>query len=72
MAAIPGYLTVYEAAEVIGVSHSQCTRYIAEGLLDAADLGHQKLIREEDAKAFNRPPKGNPQFKKAADSRRKR
>lgn len=66
MATLPGYYTVYEAAEVIGVSHSQVTRYIKAGLLPAHELGLQKLIEQEAVHKFKRNPVGNPQFRKSA------
>ena len=59
---LPGLLTLTEAATVIGVSHSQVSRYTTDGLIPTIDLGHQKLIREADAKNFKRPPRGNPSF----------
>lgn len=64
MATLPGYYTIYEAAEVIGVSHSQVTRYVKDKLLPAVELGHQKLIEQEAVHKFQRPPVGNPQFRK--------
>lgn len=72
MATIPGYYTIDEAAEVIGVSRSQVSRYISAGHLQALDLGHQKLIEQQEVHRFERIPVGNPKFreqrKKAADS----
>jgi excisionase family DNA binding protein len=70
MSAIPGYLTVREAADLIGVSHSQVTRYIANGQLPAIELGQQKLIRKADATKFQRPPRGNPAFNARKSSTR--
>ena len=67
MATIPGYYTVYEAAEIIGVSHSQVSKYIRNGQLPATPLGHQKLIEQEAVHKFQRPPVGNPQFRKKSE-----
>lgn len=64
MATLPGYYTVYEAAQVIGVSHSQVTRYIKANLLPAVGLGHQKLIEQEAVHKFRKPPVGNPNFRR--------
>ena len=62
MSMIDGYLTAHEAAAVIGVSHAQVTRYVANGSLAAVRVGNQILLRERDVKRFKRPPRGNPQF----------
>jgi excisionase family DNA binding protein len=67
MATLPGYYTVYEAAQVIGVSHSQVTRYIKSKLLEAVELGHQKLIEQEAVHKFQKPSVGNPNFRKKID-----
>lgn len=64
MAEIPGYLTITEAAAIIGVCHSQAARYIREERLKAVDLGGQKLIKRQDAEKFKRPARGNPNFVK--------
>lgn len=60
---IPGFVDVYDAAEIIGVSYSQCCRYIDDGLLNVHQVGSQRLIRQKDAESFKRPPKGNPAFR---------
>jgi excisionase family DNA binding protein len=62
MSAIEGKLTVYEAAEIIGVSHAQVTRYVRQGLLAAVRVSQAILIDEADAKKFRRPPRGNPKL----------
>lgn len=62
MSAIAGFLTVYEAAEQIGVSHAQVTRYVRDGKLPARRIGQTILIREPDAKRFERPKRGNPRL----------
>lgn len=62
MSAITGFLTPAEAAEVIGVSYEQVTRYVNNELLPAQRVGRQMLIPEKAVKAFKRPPKGNPNF----------
>lgn len=59
---IPGYIRLEKAAEIIGVSHSQVWRYINDGLLDALKVGNTHLVKETDAKGFERPPRGNPAF----------
>ncbi len=62
---LPGFVTVYKAAEMIGVSHAQVTRYIANDQLDATLVGREYLIREKDVRSFVRPPRGNPLFNKS-------
>jgi hypothetical protein len=38
------HTTTYEAAKHLGVSHSQATRYVRDGILDAIRLGNQWLM----------------------------
>jgi hypothetical protein len=59
---IPGYVRLERAAEIIGVSHAQVWRYIDAQQLDALKIGKTYLVRETDAKNFQRPPRGNPDF----------
>ena len=61
---LPGYIRLEEAAEIIGVSHSQVWRYIDEGLLDALVFGNTHLVKRDDARNFERPPRGNPDFRR--------
>ncbi len=63
MSQIPGFLTLAEAAKIIGVSHAQASRYVHDDLLEHAEVGNQYLIPEEAAKNFERPAKGNPAFR---------
>lgn len=62
MAAIPGYLTTAEAAVLIGVDVSQVCRYCQDKKLPAIRVGRSWLIRKTDARAFERPAVGNPNF----------
>lgn len=66
MSAIPGFLTVYEAARRLKRSHSQVTRYIKSGQLAASKVGASYIIREEHVDEFTPPPPGNPAFRKQA------
>ena len=62
---IPGFVDLYEAAEIIGVSYAQVCRYIEDGLLPARKIGAvQRVVRRKDAESFERPPRGNPEFRK--------
>lgn len=64
MSQLPGYLTAYEAADRIGVSHSQITRYVSNGQLPSMRVGNVILIPESSVQHFIRPPVGNPEFRK--------
>lgn len=64
MATIPGFFTVQEAARLIGVSSAQVNKYIRDGKLKARDLGKQWLIPQDAVNAFERPPRGNPTFRR--------
>lgn len=61
---IPGYYTIEEAAEILNRDRSQVSRYIQAGLLQAHDLGHQKLIEQSAIHTFVPPPRGNPLFRR--------
>lgn len=65
---IVGYYTIAEAAEVLERSESQVSRYIKQGLLPAADLGHQKLIEQSAVHTFIPPPRGNPDFRRPPET----
>lgn len=67
MSAFPGFLTTYEAAEQLGVSHAQVTRYIKDDLLDAQKQGNQWFIRASSVKKFKPPKRGNPNFQKSSE-----
>lgn len=60
VSSVPGYLTVAEAAVIIGVDDSQVRRYCIDGKLPAVKVGQQWLIKAGDARKFERPPVGNP------------
>lgn len=64
VSSIPGYLTIAEAAESIGVDGSQVRRYCLDGKLPAVKVGNQWMIKSKDVKAFDRPPMGNPNLLK--------
>ena len=64
MTILPDYYTIREAAEVIGRSQSQVSRYITRGLLEAKSFGPIKLIRQADVHSFTPPPRGNPLFRR--------
>ena len=57
------FCTMSEAAEKIGVSVSQVSRYVSAGLLTSEPVGGQKFLRWSEVKAFKRLPPGNPAFR---------
>lgn len=60
MSAIPGYLTMQEAAERLGIVHSGVARYVRQGKLPCAKVGQQKLIPERAVAEFEPRPVGRP------------
>ena len=60
MTTLNDYITTREAAKIIGVSHSQVTRYCKKGALPSMRPGREILIKRRDAKKFKRPRRGNP------------
>jgi excisionase family DNA binding protein len=60
VSSIPGYLTVEEAADLIGVDGSQVRRYCIDKKLPAVKVGKAWLIKRRDVQRFKRPPMGNP------------
>jgi len=66
MPVIAGYLTAKEAAEKIGVSYEQVTRYLNSGRLKGCRVGREWLVAESAVDKFERPPRGNPNLIKSA------
>ena len=62
MSTLTGYITPYEAAAALKVSHSTVCRYIRLEQLRAVRQGNQLYIRPTDIKRFKKPPRGNPNF----------
>lgn len=65
MSSIKGYLTITEAADLIGVDGSQVRRYCLRGILPAVKIGRAWLIKDCDVRRFERPPVGNPNLVRA-------
>lgn len=57
---IPGYVRLERAGEIIGVDPATVWRYINEGMLDALRIGNTHLVKESDARNFERPRIGRP------------
>ncbi|SRR5258707_735511 len=55
---IPDYLTVQEAAQVIGVSPRSVYGYIKAGKLASSCIGSRVVVSVEDARCFERTPPG--------------
>lgn len=64
MAKIPGYYTLQEAADVLGVTKPQVSRYIKKGRLCPIDLGQQKVLEQAAVHTLERKKPGNPNFGK--------
>jgi excisionase family DNA binding protein len=60
MSAIPGFLTLHEVADLLGVCHSQVARDVRNGKIPATRLGQQALIPETLAKELAERRKRNP------------
>ena len=66
-AGLTGYVTISEAAAILGVDGSQVRRYClgdSQKTLPAIKVGKQWLIAEKDLVEFQRPRVGNPNFQK--------
>jgi excisionase family DNA binding protein len=74
---LPGYLTIKEAARIIGVSERSVYGYVKAGKLSGGRVGHIIAVSEEHARAYERkapgrlrtitppwhiPPLNNPQY----------
>ena len=66
------FATAAEAAEIIGVSHAQVTRYVEKKLLPHARVGQVILIPRAAIAKFRRPPRGNPNLVAKKKKPRKR
>ena len=60
MSAIPGFLTMHEVAERLGIVHSGVARYVRIGKLPSVVIGQQKLIPEKALENFDKKPVGRP------------
>lgn len=60
VSAIPGYLTMTEVAERLGIVHSGVARYVRIGKLPSVVVGQQKLIPEQALDKFRPRPVGRP------------
>jgi excisionase family DNA binding protein len=68
VSSVPGYLTINEAAEFLGIDPSQVRRYClgdAQAKLPAIKVGNLWLIKKSDLYKFHKPRVGNPTFKKS-------
>lgn len=70
---ISQYITLNEAAEIIGVSPQQAWRYIhnlGQASLPAVRFGTVWMVRRKDAERFKRIPVGNPAFRNQGKKKR--
>lgn len=63
MAMLNGYLTIQEAAPILGVDESTVTRYCQDKrIAGAKNLGKQWVIPAKSLRTFDKPKRGNPAF----------
>jgi excisionase family DNA binding protein len=55
---LAGYVSVKEAAEMIGCTPSRVYQYIASGLLPAQKIGRMRILPREAVRTFKRSPAG--------------
>ncbi len=56
--ALPGQITVQEAADIIGCSKSRIYQYVKSGRLSARKMGPMLVLSLEEVKSFRRGPAG--------------
>lgn len=56
--ALPGYVSVQEAAGIIGCSESRIYQYIKSGRLSAQRVGHMLVLPAKEVQSFQRVPAG--------------
>ena len=71
MSSIPGFVTIEEAAAIIGVSRVSVHRYCQSGQIGAVQVNRVWLIPADRAKSFERIPVGNPNFRKTKTVKKK-
>src|SRR5581483_5869490 len=55
---LPGYVSIKEAAEILGVSDKRVYQYVMSGRLPAQRVGHILILPTEDVKRFKPGPSG--------------
>lgn len=60
---LPGYLSIKEFAEEVGLSASQIWRYVTDDILPHRDTPIGYAIHESQLETFQPMPKGNPAFR---------
>ncbi len=63
---MPGFYTIDEAAEYLGIAGGGVSRYCRLGRIKAQRVGQAWLIKHDDLLAFKKKPRraGNPNFGK--------
>lgn len=56
----PGYMTVKDVAEELGISERMVHTYIQDGRLPGYKMGRLTIVKEEDFHLFQRSKKGRP------------
>jgi excisionase family DNA binding protein len=57
---VPGYVSIKEAAEMLGLSPSRVYEYVEDGRLSSVRAAHVILIPEEEVKRFKPRIAGRP------------
>ena len=55
---LPGYVSIKEAADLLGVSDKRVYQYVRAGRLSAQRIGHILIVPEEEVKHFKPSPTG--------------
>lgn len=58
---LEGYLTVVEAAELLGVSGGRIRQYISEGRVESVKVGNTRLIKKESLDKIEIKKSGRPE-----------
>src|SRR5947209_15723677 len=55
---LPGYVSIKEAADILGVSDKRVYQYVMSGRLPAQRVGHILILSVEEVKQFKPSPSG--------------
>lgn len=55
---LPGYVSIREAAEILGVTDKRVYQYVRAGRLSAQRIGHILIVPEQEVRQFRPSPSG--------------
>lgn len=55
---LTGYISVKEAAALMGVTHGHITQLVTQGRLDGLRIGHASAVSRASVESFTRLPHG--------------